>query len=425
LIVDESKPRNPRYVAILALASSSILIGGWLARPREIPESPPPVPSDTELQQLASRAERLSLESMTTYFAGIARQVDPSVVAMPDNSLSGIAWDARHIVTAPAVSTGASTSVPFATVAGGGEAEPVRWGPHLPLAVLALPSGPLALTPAPRAESAPAAGEWVVGVWHTLTGRTFAVGNYLQSAAVTCGVASADEIVSSISFTPAMAGGGLFDIDGRLLGVILPCNGRLAAMAVPSVAAILGREDSVDERLVSRYGLKIEALAAPEQKYFKTSTGLLVREVWTGLRGDAAGVRPGDLIAELNGHKVGGLDDLQMLASAPATPLELTVQRGGKRLKVALTDGATAGSAAPDPSGSGVMFEPLSREFRVGSVNPGSRAALAGIRPGDQILAINRAEPRSMRQVDALFAGDKPMWIEIARGRRRIGVLVR
>lgn len=111
-------------------------------------------------------------------------------------------------MTAPLAIADASALVPFATVAGAVETEPVRWGPQMPLTVVEAPAGPQALTSAPRAESMPDAGEWVVAVWRTAAGRTFAVGHYRQSLAVTCGVTSADEIVSSISFTPAMSGGG-------------------------------------------------------------------------------------------------------------------------------------------------------------------------------------------------------------------------
>lgn len=423
--MDPLKPRNPWYVATLALASGSILIGGWLARPAEIPASPAPVPSESELQQLARRAERLTLESMTTYFAGIARQAEPSLVGIPSQGLSGIVWDARRIVTAPLAIADASARVPFATVAGAVEAEPIRWGPQMPLTVLEAPAGPPALTPAPRAESMPDAGEWVVAVWRTAAGRTFAVGNYRQSLAVTCGVTSADEIVSSVSLTPPMSGGGLFNMDGGLLGVILPCHERLVAMAASSVAAVLARDDSFDERLLRRYGLRVESLSTAEQEYFKVSAGLLVREVWTGLRGDAAGVTPGDIIVELNGHAVRSVDDLQMLASGPIAPVELTVHRGSKRLTVVLGAGPGAAGPARDPSRSGVMFGAAAPAFTIDSVPAGSRARLAGMQPGDHIVGINRAEPRSLRQVEALFAGDKPIWVDITRGDRRIGVLVR
>jgi S1-C subfamily serine protease len=423
LIVDSTKPRNPWYVALLAVASSSVLIGGWLARPDEIPESAAPVPSETELQQLARRAERLSLENMTTYFAGIARQAEVSLLRLPSEGLSGLVWDARRIVTPP-LSAEPSRPVTFTTASVQGEAALVRWGPHLPLAVVAAPSGP-ALTPAPRAESVPGAGEWVVAVWRTATSRSFAVGNYLQPAPVTCGVTPAHEIATSISLTAVMAGGGLFDIDGHLLGVMLPCDGRIAAIAADSIQAILGREDSVRERLVTRYGLEIDSLSTAEQEYFKTTTGLLVRTVWQGQPGDAAGLRPGDIIAALNGHKVDGLDDLESLASGPVTPVETTVLRGPNRLTVVLADGASPAVAAEDPSGRGIMFEPASQEFTIGSITPGSRGARAGIAPGDQIVGINRAQPRSHRQIAALLAGDKPIWLEIARGGRRLGVLVR
>ena len=64
--MEQSIARSPKYIAILALVSSVILIVGWFARPREIPQSPPTLPSENDLMQLARRAERRSLDGMTT-----------------------------------------------------------------------------------------------------------------------------------------------------------------------------------------------------------------------------------------------------------------------------------------------------------------------------------------------------------------------
>ena len=99
VVVGVSQPQNPKYVAILAFAACLILIGGWLARPRDSPASPAPLPSETELEQLARRAERRSLESSTKYFAGIARDLKSSLAYVRGTGLTAIAWDNAHLVT--------------------------------------------------------------------------------------------------------------------------------------------------------------------------------------------------------------------------------------------------------------------------------------------------------------------------------------
>ncbi len=82
--------RNPRYVAMLALVAALILVAGWFGRPRDIPDVPAPVPSETELETLARRAERRSLEGMARYFEGVSREAAASIARLPNYRISGI-----------------------------------------------------------------------------------------------------------------------------------------------------------------------------------------------------------------------------------------------------------------------------------------------------------------------------------------------
>jgi hypothetical protein len=81
--VDLPPAQSRKYIAILALIACLILGGGWLLRPREIPNSPAPLPSERELALLARRAERRSLDGMATYFAVTAGDVESSIVHLP------------------------------------------------------------------------------------------------------------------------------------------------------------------------------------------------------------------------------------------------------------------------------------------------------------------------------------------------------
>lgn len=91
-----------------------------------------------------------------------------------------------------------------------------------------------------------------------------------------------------------MAGGGLFDFDGRLVGMLLPCDGRVTAIATASIERILTGANTIEQRVRGNYGLGLEPLSPEEQNYFKTTGGLLVREVWTGYAGDR--LRAGDIV---------------------------------------------------------------------------------------------------------------------------------
>ncbi len=425
-LVPITHQRNSRYVGLLALASCLILIGGWLARPRDRSTNPAPVPSETELEQLARRTERRSLDSMAKYFAGVARDVDASVARVNRLGVSGIVWDEWRVVTPPLPRGPGSRAVSVAAATGEVEAQPTVWGPNLPLAAVAL-TRKAALTPARRATSLPQSGEWLVAVWRTGTAPAFAAGNFRQTASTECGSTPVDEVVSSLVFVEPMVGGGVFNIDGHLVGMILPCDGRLIAIATASIHSVLVGADAIDQRVLRDYGLGLGPLSAEEKNYFKATDGLLVRDIWTGGAGDGAGLRTGDVVTAVNGLEVLEANDLRAMTTPSDGPLELTILRGSKRMTIALS--ATGVETVPGTGspGAGLIMESSPKSYRIASVRPAGSAARAGVQSGDRLIRIDHAEPRSLDQVNRLVGGDQrpPMWLEVERGARRFGVLVR
>jgi hypothetical protein len=163
--VDATDARNPKYVAILAGVACLILAVGWFVRPREIPQSPAPVPSETELHELARRAQRRSLESMTAYFADLATDLRPSLSYIRPAGSSGIVWDGTHIVTGPVGLDPRSLTVGTAS----GDVRPTRTisSRRLPLSALEILHGLSGSAIAHRAAALPQAGDWIVGASST------------------------------------------------------------------------------------------------------------------------------------------------------------------------------------------------------------------------------------------------------------------
>lgn len=424
--MDVSKPRNNRYVILLTLASCLILVVGWRARPGELSQSAPTLPSENELAQLGRRAERRSLESSTSYFASVAGQVDASVVHVPRAGASGVVWDASLIVTAPLQADAVVPAV--ASMANPVAARVVVGGPHLPLAVIKSAEGQPGSSPAQPAPSPGEPGDWLVAVWRTERERAFAATTFLQSAPVRCGAVQLEEVVSSLSFTPAMAGGGLFDLDGRLLGVILPCGPRFAAISVAGVQALLDRAQTVAQRLLSLYGLALGPLTEQEKLHFKSPDGVLVREIWKGTVADQVELMPGDIIRSVGRLPVETMQDVHPLAApSPGQAVQLTVVRGGKTLLVALPAAVTPGEPPSAAAGAGLVLASTPESYRIEAVLPGSRADLSGVEPGDRLVRIGHAPPRSLNQVRRVFTDPRslPVFIEVDRGPRRVGILVR
>jgi hypothetical protein len=408
---------TPRYRATLVAAALGILAVGSALRPRKPTSDAASPPSQTEVRRLQGLAERQSLETMTRHFAGIAADVASRLVQVETPSSTGIAWSADLVV-------GAGQSEPTAEstrlVRASGEqlaASRVVGGPGLPLAAFQVAGR---LDPAARrASDAPdlVPGQWLVAVWRGNAGHVFAPGHYVETR----------ELTTSLELSPAMRGAGLFDLDEALVAVVLPCEGRYAALSPESVTLGLVQGRSLDGRLGATYGLRVDPLEGAVRSHLGAKSGVLVSEVWTGFAGDLAGLRPGDVILGVDGAPVGTPEDLQLLLAPTERPQAvLGVWRGRKRQEVRLL--ARAFEAPRPPStdeGPGLGLAPAAEGFRIGPVVAGSPAAEAGIREGDQLLRLDGAAPRTPAEAArALARKGRPVFVEVRSGPRRFGVLL-
>ncbi|MEO7273273.1 MAG: PDZ domain-containing protein [Vicinamibacterales bacterium] len=417
--MDATPPRNPRYVVTLAVVSGLILIIGWLARPHELPDRPPPVPSVTELEQLARRAERRALEDSADFFRAAVRKVETSIVRFPDERRSGMVWNNALIVTG---ALPAAAGDALAITAGG-----VRYdvtiaaaSPDVPVAAVRPAKAVSGVVAAPRAEALPAPGNWVLAVWRTASGSMFAAGHFRNAVPTSCAGMAIPELASSVALDDAMIGGGLFDLDGALLGLVARCDGRVVAIAVEAIQGLMERTGSVEQLVAARFGASLEPIGASESAFFKRADGLLVRDVREGQPAAAAGLRPGDIVIALDDQPIAGPDGLAAAARSHTLPLDLTVRRWGRSMRLRLGgDHPSAGG----PLGVTVAVTP---SIRIDTVATGSPAAAAGLRAADVVLRVNESDVRSLTQVNRVLAGaSTPVWLEVERGGRRMGMLLR
>src|SRR3989441_458865 len=129
--------------------------------------------------------------------------------------------------------------------------------------------------------------------------------------------------------------------------------------------------------------------------------GVLVSEVIKGGPAEAAGVRQGDVIVELNGAPIKEVPELQrrVAAVAPGQPVKLKVIRDRKPVTLAVTVSEMPGeepvlAGAPDGESWGLSVEPLTGEaalqlnlgisggLLVTDIMPGSPGERAGLRRG-------------------------------------------
>jgi regulator of sigma E protease len=110
----------------------------------------------------------------------------------------------------------------------------------------------------------------------------------------------------------------------------------------------------------------------------------VVGTVEAGSAGERAGLLPGDRIVGIDGHEVERWHDVAFaVMTSIGRPLAIDLLRDGERRTVSVTPEKRADSDFGDI---GVFPKVLPR---VGGVEPGSPAAAAGLRPGDELRAVD------------------------------------
>ncbi|MGH9333996.1 MAG: Do family serine endopeptidase, partial [Vicinamibacteria bacterium] len=284
-----------------------------------------------------------------------------------------------------------------------------------------------------------AIGEWVLAV-----GNPFGVGQ-----TVTAGIVSAtgrslgqgpfdDFIQTDAAINPGNSGGPLVDLSGRVIGIntaIFSSSGGNMGIgfAIPSGLARTIYAQLVEQGEVRRGWLGVsvqnltrelaESFGIPDQK------GALVSGVVSEDAPAArAGLKPGDVIVELEEHPIQSAIDLTraIAAVSPGSTVRIEYLRDGGRtsttVELARRDEPVS---APDlevtgPGGErslGIQGRGLTPQLRaelgietdagvvIESVIPESAAADAGLEPGDVIVQADRRAVTSPEELRAAILG--------------------
>jgi serine protease Do len=263
-------------------------------------------------------------------------------------------------------------------------------------------------------------GQWVVAIGNPFgLDRTVTVGIVSATARNRVGVTTYENFIQTdASINPGNSGGPLLNLDGRVIGIntAIVAAGQGIGFSIP-----INEAKSVMGQLIARgkvvrgwLGIVIQDVTDELASSFgvRESEGVLVSDVMRGGPGDAAGLRPGDVIVELGGTKIREVPDLQRRVASVAPGQMVTVgvvrDRAPQRLDVRVgempTEDAMAAEAEVEagPEGFGLQIEPLapdtaerlglsfSEGLLVTDVASGGPADRAGLRRGDVILEIDR-----------------------------------
>jgi Do/DeqQ family serine protease len=258
-----------------------------------------------------------------------------------------------------------------------------------------------------------------------------------------------DFIQTDAPINQGNSGGALVSTRGELIGInsqiLSPSGGNIGiGFAIPANMAKNVMTQLIDHGKVRRglLGVTVQPVTADIARSLKigNARGALVNGLTPDGPADKAGVRRGDVIMAIDGVPVKDSNSLRNAVSQrlPGTDVKLTLRRDGKEQTVAVRldelQASRSGGADPrepgGPAGFGLTVEPLdrARAERLGvkatsglvvtAVEPSSRAADAGLRPGDVIEEVDGVKLTAGDALRSALAGpsDTPALLLVHRG---------
>jgi len=236
-------------------------------------------------------------------------------------------------------------------------------------------------------------------------------------------------IQTDAAVNPGNSGGPLFDAAGNVVGInaqIYTQTGGYQGLsfAIPIDVALHAKDQIVATGHAShaRLGVMVQDLnqALAESFGLARPDGALVSSVDPDGPAAAAGLKPGDVITQVDGSTVERAGDLSSRIGSEAPGKRVTLKlwrdRSARDAEVKLAE-AESGSMQAGHSGSdehgqlGLALRPLTRQERVersldhGLVveEAGGPAARAGIQPGDVVLGIDGQPAHSVDQLRSVM----------------------
>ena len=297
-----------------------------------------------------------------------------------------------------------------------------------------------------------------VGEWVTAIGSPFGL-----EQTVTAGIVSAkgrvigsgpydDFIQTDASINPGNSGGPLINMNGEVVGIntAIIAGGQGIGFAIPIDLANNVIEQLKANGEVTRgwLGITIQDLNGDLAEYYnlKDQSGVLVADVVPGDPADKAGIKPDDIIIDVNGKKVTTGHELTAMTArlSVGDNATLTVLRDGKQKHFDVEVGkrpltlASAGTPRPEKETEfGFQVAELTPEMArrlnvavesgvvVVGVNANSKADKAGIQKGDLIKEVNRQGIESVGQFKELIrTSQKGDGIDLLLKRMNAGYVV-
>lgn len=430
-----SRLTQRQYIAIIALVSVAVLILGVVLKPKEAAQA---TISGEETLRLQTLTQRRNLENLAVYFSEVAGGIQPGLVWLNEIGMTGLVWNQDGLIVTASPRQWAPAEIAALTSSGSITLDAQVLSADFRVASLKAPRD-AQLQPVRKGSTAGITpGIWIIQIARQAGGNyLFTPGVYGGVASTKCGATEYRTLQSNLPLAESALGGGLFDVDGNLLAMVVRCDDHFAAVMPTDIDREIARATSFDGRLLTSYGFRVTALDDVFRKYFQVNEGVMVSEVMDGRAADAASLAPGDLITALNKAPVRVPDDLRRLLISGQSPenqppeerpvFQLEVHRNRRVVQMNLkpSEPRTTGER-PGAESSGIGLADSPQGYLVGTVAGGSRAERASIQAGDRLLFVDGRRPPNAAAVRRLLSDQvkDPIFVVFRRGSRRMGTFL-
>lgn len=265
-----------------------------------------------------------------------------------------------------------------------------------------------------------------IGEWVLAFGSPFGLPGTVTSGIVSAkgrnhvGITDYENFIQTdAAINPGNSGGPLVNLEGEVVGINTAIVSRSGGYMGIGFAIPINQAQTIYQQLIENgqvtrgyLGIMIQPLTSDLAKAFgiDSGKGILVADFPEGSPAQQAGIQQGDVIIEMDGQPVidAGRFRNGVAQLPPGSHTTLVVQREGEQHQITVNLGTMPTAAAAPPVSTddlltrtlGIEVRPLADELAakendemgviVSKVLPGSRAALAGLRPGMIIQQVNR-----------------------------------
>jgi Do/DeqQ family serine protease len=327
------------------------------------------------------------------------------------------------------------------------EAEVIGTDPDTDLAMIRIAAGGLRALPFADSKEL-RVGDFVVAV-----GNPFGLGQTVTSGIVSAlgrsafrGLEYQNFIQTDASINPGNSGGALINLRGELVGInsaiFTPSGGNVGiGFAIPAAMAryVMDQLARFGEVRRGTLGIYVQDLTGDLAGAFGVvnARGVLVAEIATESAAESAGLKAGDIITAIAGNAVGSAQEFHNYEGQfpVGEVLDLDIVRDQKprtiRVRVAELQALEGGTL--DQRLAGVLFEELPLKQRseqvsgvlIAELEPDSRLARMGLRPGDIVVGSNRMNVRDLEEFAAVIGSVRgSLYLQVRRGRNEYVVRV-